>query len=259
MHGAQPTPNAVLRLLLTAVQDILGRYFIGMYVHGSAATGDLNPARSDIDFLVVTDVELPQDMLRSLEEMHARIHASGLPWATKLEGSYIPQRALRRYDPSHARHPALRVDGSFDVDHHASDWIIQRHVIREQAIVLAGPHPETLIDPLQPDDLRRAALGVLREWWLPQLQDTTRLRSPEYQAYAVLTMCRVLYTLQHGTVAPKPVAAQWAQEALGQPWAALIDGALAWPRHAQSDHLRETLDLIRHTLERAQQFDLRAD
>ena len=263
MHGAQATPyadvNAALHLLLAGVQEVLARHFIGMYIHGSAATGDLNPARSDVDFLVVTDDELSQDTLRSLEEMHVRIHASGLPWATKLEGSYIPQHALRRYDPTRAWHPALRVDGSFHVDHHASDWIIQRHVIREQAIVLAGPHPKTLIDPLEPDELRRAALGILLEWWLPQLRDTTRLRSPEYQAYAVLTMCRVLYTLQHGAVVPKAIAARWAQETLGEPWVALVEWALAWPRNAQSDHLRETLALIRHTLERARHFGLAAD
>jgi hypothetical protein len=43
----------------------------------------------------------------------------------------------------------------------------------------------------------------------------------EYQAYAILTMCRALYTLQHGTVVSKSVAARWAQEVLGERWAAL--------------------------------------
>ncbi len=226
-----------------------------MYVHGSAARGTLNPVSSDIDFLVVTADELPEEMIPALREMHARIYASGLPWATKLEGSYIPQNALRRYDPARACHPALRVDGSFDVDHHASDWIIQRHVLREQAIVLAGPHPQTLIDPVTPEDLKRAALGILHEWWLPQLQDISRLRSPEYQAYAVLTMCRILYTLKHGTVVPKPVAALWARASLDGCWVPLIKAALAWRPDVQVDHLHGTLDFIRYTLERAGHFD----
>ncbi len=262
-HDTQATPyadvNALLHLLLTSVQTVLGSHFVGMYIHGSAASGDLDAARSDIDFLVVTTDELPQEMLRALPEMHARIYASGLPWATKLEGSYIPQSALRRYDPTRAWHPALRVDGSFDVDHHASDWIIQRHVIREQAIVLAGPEPKTLIDPVSPNDLRRAALGILHEWWLPQLDDTSRLRSPEYQAYAVLTMCRALYTLHHATIVPKPVAARWAQQSLDQRWAPLVDKALAWRPSVQADHLHETLDFIRYTLEQAQQFEVPGD
>ena len=259
-HATHPTAypdiNALLYVLLSGVQTVLGDHFIAMVLSGSLASGTFEPQRSDIDFVVVTADVLPDEMLSALEAMHARITASGLKWATKLEGSYIPQRALRRYDPTHTHHPALRVDGSFGVDQHGSDWIIQCHVIREQGVALAGPAPQTLIDPLQPNDLRRAVLATLREWWSPMLHDPARLYSREYQAYAALTMCRALYTLQHGTVVQKLVAARWAQETLGERWAALIERALAWPHAPQPDKLNETLDLIRHTLERSQQFDI---
>jgi predicted nucleotidyltransferase len=262
-HVTQPTSypdaNVLLQALLSDVQTVLGHHFVGLYVFGSLASGDFEPQRSDIDFVVVTADELPDELLPALEAMHARLTASGFKWATKLEGSYIPQRALRRYDPTRAQHPALRVDGSFHVDGHGSDWVIQRHVIREQGVVLAGPPPQTLIDPLQPNDLRRAALATLREWWAPQLQDHTRLRSREYQAYATLTMCRVLYTLEFGTVVSKSIATRWAQQVLGEPWAALIERALAWPRGAQPGQLDETLDFIRYALERSGQFELPAD
>jgi hypothetical protein len=166
-----------------------------------------------------------------------------------MEGSYIPQPMLRRYDPAHADHPALRVDGSFDVDHHSSDWIIQRHVIRERGIALAGPDPRTLIDPVSPDDLREAARGILREWWSPMLDDPSRLRDSEYQAYAVLTMCRALYTIRHGAVVSKTDAARWVQSALGESWSALIEQALAWQRGETWDRLDDVLALIRYTLE----------
>jgi hypothetical protein len=126
-------------------------------------------------------------------------------------------------------------------------------------VVVAGPAPQTLIDPIQPNGLRRAALAILREWWSPQLHDPARLHNSEYQAYAILTMCRALYTLQHGIVVSKPVAARWAQEVLGESWAALIERVLAWRHGAQLDHLNETLDFIRYTLERGQQFEIPAD
>ncbi len=259
----QPTPypavNDALRLLLAGVQAVLGKQFVGLYVHGSLASGDFDPRRSDIDFVVVTADKLPDEMLPALEAMHGRISASGLPWATRLEGSYIPQGALRRHDPAQARHPSLRVDGSFGVDQHGSDWVIQRHILREQGIVVAGPAPSSLIDPVQPDDLRRAVVETLREWWAPQLHDPARLRRGEYQVYAVLTMCRVLYTLRYGTVASKPVAARWAGAALGERWATLIAEALAWQPDAQSDNLEETLGFIRHTLERVLSFEIPAD
>ncbi len=253
--GPQPTPfpevNAVLDRLLADVQTVLGEAFVGLVLFGSLASGDFNPQRSDIDFVVITAAELSDRVLQTLVEMHARIRASGLKWALKLEGSYIPREALRRHDPAHCVHPALRMDGSFDLDEHGSDWAVQRHLIREQGIVLAGPDPRTLIDPVRPDDLRQAVRGTLREWWAPKLENPAWLHDAEYQAYAVLTMCRVLYTLQYGLVASKPVAARWAQGTLGEPWAALIARALAWRHGDPWDHLDRTLAFIRYTVDAA--------
>ncbi len=258
-RSAHPTPypdvNAVLREILSEAQTILGDHFIGMVVHGSLAAGDFDPQRSDIDFVVVTADDLPDERLAALEAMHARIAASGSKWATELEGSYIPQPALRRHDPARARHPRIeRGTGErLRVQPHDSDWVIQRHILREHGVVMAGPAPHTLIDPIHPDDLRRAVLMLLRGWWAPMIHDPVRLRHTGYQSYAILTLCRMLYTLQQGVVVSKPVAARWAQAALEERWSALIERALVW--EVQRDDVNETQDFIRYTLGRGQQFE----
>jgi hypothetical protein len=182
--------------------------------------------------------------------MHARLISSDSPWAKRLEGSYIPKQSLRRYDPAAARYPSLRVGGSLGFDQQGIDGIIQRHLLREQGIPIAAPSPRDLIDPVPPEDLRRASLGILHEWWLPQLQDQHRLLEREYQAYAVLTMCRILFTLQFGTIISKPRAARWAQESLGKRWVGLIERALTWQTDDGVDDLSETIEFIRYTLER---------
>ncbi len=255
-HVADPTPypdvNALLRVLLADVQVILGRQFVGMYLSGSLASGDFDVERSDVDLLIVTADELPAETIAALEAMHTRVAAS--KWATRLEGSYIPQRALRRYDPSRATHPSLAVGGKFGMDHQGSDGIIQRHILREQGIVVAGPALQTLIEPVSPDELQQAQWATLDEWWWPQLADPFRLRHREYQAYAVLTMCRALYMLQHARVVSKPVAARWARQVLGERWAALIERALVWWHDDRVDDVSETLDLIRYTLEQGERF-----
>jgi aminoglycoside adenylyltransferase-like protein/nucleotidyltransferase-like protein len=247
-----PDVNAILHELLAGVQAILGDHFVGLYLYGSLAIGGFTSQRSDIDFVVVTADELPDEMLSALELMHARIAGGDSPWATELEGSYIPRNALRRYDPTHARHPHIdRGDSSLRIEQHYSDWVIQRHILREHGVIMAGPAPHTLIDPISPGELRRAVRELFHEWWAPMLHDSTRLHHAGYQVYAVLTMCRILYTFQHGTVVSKPVAARWAQETLGERWAALIERALAWRNGEPFDYFDETLALIRYTLERS--------
>jgi len=244
-----PTVDAILEVLLSGVKEVLGNRFTGLYLYGSLSSGDFDPERSDIDFLVVTDGELPDEMLPSLAAMHERIAASRSPWARRLEGSYIPRESLRRYDPQHAFHPSIGVDWSFGVNGHGSDWIIQRHILREQGVVVAGPPPQSLIDPVSQDDLRRAVQDTLHGWWAEQLRNPVHLQPREYQAFAVLTMCRALFTLARGAIVSKPVAARWAKQALDPRWSGLIERALVWREEDGIDDLQETLEFIRYALE----------
>ena len=96
-----PTPypevNTVLDELLREVRAVLGPEFVGMYLYGSLSSGDFDPPSSDIDFLVVTGDDLPEETLEALRAMHARIAAAGGHWVKELEGSYIPRAALRRH------------------------------------------------------------------------------------------------------------------------------------------------------------------
>ena len=249
-----PTPypdvNRFLQVFLAQVQTVLGGQFIGLYLYGSLASGDFVPARSDIDFLVVTAGELPAGVISALENMHARLWATGAKWALKLEGSYITQAALRRYNPEDGPFPCIN-EGKFYLTRHESDWVLQRHILRESGVAVAGPDIRPLIDPVSPDDIRAAVLGYLREWWQPMLRNPERLQSREYQAYATLSMCRALYTLQHGRVASKTDSARWAQHTFGERWAALIDRALAWPEGEQAGQIAETLGFLQFALKSA--------
>ncbi|MFL6016647.1 MAG: aminoglycoside adenylyltransferase domain-containing protein, partial [Gaiellaceae bacterium] len=64
---------------------------------------------------------------------------------------------------------------------------------------------------------------VLTNWWAPLIAKPPGwLFESPYQAYAVVTMCRVRYTLAHGDVLSKPGAARWALEHLDPIWHELI-------------------------------------
>lgn len=255
-----PDVNAVLRYFLENAQAILGKRFRGMYLDGSLVLGDFDPQRSDVDFVVVTDADLPDDVFSALQGMHDRFSAGDSPWATEIEASYIPQDALRRHDPTHARHPRIeRGSGRLAQERHDVDWVVHRYVLREHGVALAGPDPRTLIDPVRPQDLRRAVVNLMRVWWAPMCRDPVHLRHRGYQTYAVLTMCRVLYTLETGSVVSKPAAARWTRETMGVPWTRLIAAALVWrkddPPVAAERDVRETVELIQYTADRCEAAD----
>jgi predicted nucleotidyltransferase len=252
-----PDVNEVLSLLLSNVKDILRERFVGMYLYGSLSGGDYDLETSDIDFLVVTGDFLPKETIDDLEEMHKQLWAAGNAQANKLEGAYVPKGLIRRHDPNGAFCPTVN-EGKFYVAPLGSDWVIQRHVVREYGVVIDGPNPKTMIEPVMPDDIRTAVLGTLREWWLPMLDDPQWLHkhNGRYRAFAVITMCRVLHALEYGTIVSKPRALQWAQTKLDKSWKLLIDTAAAVSYHEQHEiSVRETLDFIRFTSEQASRFN----
>jgi hypothetical protein len=249
--------NQILNLLLKNAREILKDQFVGMYLYGSLSSGHFNSETSDIDFLVVTKDSLSANTIAELESMHQRFWASGRKWASKLEGAYIPQNDIRRY---HADSPPAPIvnEGRFYIGGFGSDWIIQRHVIRECGVVLAGPDPKSLIDPVDPDNIRRAVWGILNEWWFPMLDDSSWLREDgsHYHSFAVITMCRALHALQHGTIVSKPTAVRWAKQELGSQWHKLIDRAIASQSGEHPGFLDETLEFIRFTREHTNQAGL---
>ncbi len=255
----RPTPNrdvnTAVHALLAGAEEILGERFVGLYLHGSLAAGDFIPGRSDIDFLVVTDGDMSDEAVAALKAMHAGLLASDLPMAAELEGSYIPRAALRCYDVAHARHPHIESGGgTLRVEQHDADWVVQRHVLREHGITVVGPPIDSLIDAVEPDELRQAVVDLVHSWWAPMLDNPAKLRRGDYQAYAVLTMDRILYTLEHGTVVSKPVAARWARRTVARHWAGLIDRALAGDLGAPLETLDEARDFIRYTAEQCERW-----
>jgi hypothetical protein len=251
----------MLQALLTSVQTILGEHFIGMYLDGSL-TSDAFDQASDIDFIVVTDEEVSGELFGALQAMHDRLAMLDSPWAIQLEGSYLSQRAFRRYDPANALHPNIERGPSerLKMLQHDAAFIIHQWIVRERGITLAGPAPQSLIDPVSPTDLQKAMVSMLPDWLAHLGRDPTPLQGRGYQSYVVLSLCRVLYTLHFGAVASKPAAARWVQESLGEPWVLLIERALAG-RHdpgleTTAEDVNGTLALVRYTQERSQQFVL---
>jgi hypothetical protein len=256
-HLISPTPyqevNEFLGLLLTHQQTFLGNYFVGLYLGGSLALGDFNLSSSDIDFLTITSEPLPLEAIPELERLHRQLYAMPSKWGKKLDGSYVPQKILRYWSAGHPPCPFVEGD-QFQVTTQGSA-VIQRHIIREYGVTIVGPDPKQLIEPVSVDEMRNALYDMVENWWRPELSNPSWIAQTPKQPFAILTMCRSLYILEHGDVASKAVAGRWAQTALGQQWVEPIEWALAWPRDAESDHTFATQHLIAFTLNRFSEIE----
>ena len=258
MLASSPTPysevNALLYELYASMRPILAGHFLAMYLDGSLASGAFD-VDSDVDFIVVTDVDVAGELFEGLQAMHDHLNQIDNIWAIQLEGFYVSQAGIRRYDPAHALHPNIErgVGERLKMVRLNETWDVHRYILRKQGITLAGPAPQTFIDPVSPAQLQQAMLVNLSGWAAQLLADPEQMKFRGYQSYIVLSLCRILYTLQNSDVVSKTAAANWARASLDTRWAPLIDSA--WDgRHnsncdASPEDIAGTQEFIRFALD----------
>jgi predicted nucleotidyltransferase len=255
--------NAVFASLLENTQTILNENFVGLYIVGSFALGDFD-TDSDADFLVVTHADVTEAQEAALQTMHGQIYDleipwTSTPWAKHLEGSYISKELLRRPDP--LRTPLLYLDNTARVlerSDHCNKALV-RWTLREHGIVLAGPDPKTLVDPVSPTDLRQESLQIMPKLhaWAKEVLTPEAQNNRWSQSYVLISSCRLLYTMREGTITSKLQAVRWAQANLESHWHDLIERAwqdrpnpsLKSRLQADPDDSRDTLEFVKYVHE----------
>jgi len=250
-----PTPypnlNGLLGELVGKVSAALGSSLVGAYLQGSLAVGDFDQL-SDIDFVVVTETDLTSDQVDALNRVHEEIYAlrgkyapdcpcplgpaSPDRWETSLEGSYFPRGVLR---PWTGTSPLWYLDnGATRLERNDHDNnLVARWALRERGVVLCGPSPASLVDPVDPYELRREVLEDM-QFIVADFADSF-WNSRFGQPYAVLNFCRMLMTMATAEIHSKKAGVAWALGALDSRWSPLVERA--WAARGKG-HVSEAAD-----------------
>lgn len=258
-YEPSPTPypelNAVLQELVESLQAVLSDNFIAICLQGSFAVGDFD-RHSDVDFIVAIEEQLTDTQLHSLQSMHERIYNLESGWAQHLEGSYFPKNVLRDYAQSGGQLWYLDNGSQSLVRSDHCNTVVVRWVVRENGIVLAGPSPATLVDPIPVEALRQEIMATISDWGQQILAEPERYNNRFYQTFVVLNYCRMLHDLHRGRVGSKLAGAEWAKATMDPSWAGLIDRAwdgrpnpaLSVRQPADPADFRSTLEFVKYAI-----------
>ena len=237
----QATPyadiNELIELLLLQMQEILGKNLEGLYLYGSLVWGDFDYDISDIDLLVVTATDINKKEFRQLKKMQAAFATKYKAWAGRLEIAYVSLQALKTFKTQGSQIAVISPGEPFHIKEAGKDWLINWYTLQEKGVTLFGPAPKTFIEPISKAEFIQVVKEQAGEWreWITQ---TKVMRRRNYQAYAILTMCRAFYAYKFGEQVSKKQAALWAQKELPK-WSGLIKNALEWRedwRNKKVDH-----------------------
>ncbi len=225
----QPYPElrAVLISFVSEISAVLKENLLGVYLVGSLASGDFD-LDSDIDFLAVIKEELNEENIAALQAIQQKIQGMECYPAQHLEGSYISLADLNDWRTVGQKEWIYFDNGSTVVEHsiHDNQWHV-RWVLRECGVTLIGPKPAKIVQPIPLDRTREEMKAVMlrdRQGFAAEVDQPLSFWNSRFgQSFAVLTFCRMLYTLHTGKVQSKKVAAQWAKENVDRKWSNLID------------------------------------
>jgi predicted nucleotidyltransferase len=229
---AYPHINQFLQTLLTEMSAILGDRLIGLYLAGSLVWGDYEDGLSDIDLLAATATDIGAREFEALDAMHLSLIARYPHWDNRLEVLYMSLEALKTFREKRSQIAVISPGEPFNIKDAGADWLMNWYMMREYGVTLYGPPPGAIIDPISLPEFVESVKDHARMWpsWIDDMV------SRGAQAYAVLTLCRALYTCKNGEQVSKAKAAAWTALEL-PPYAAQIERALVWRREAANTNV----------------------
>lgn len=189
---------------------------IGAYLHGSVAFPGYKPVSGDIDFFVVIREPLDEQEFASLETLHYFLSVK-FEFGEKLDGYYLPlAKAHAEGNPGNLVYSAHGRMGNGRSD---SAWALHREHFYGSAFVrLQGRDPKTIFRAPDVSEIRSALYREFR--YTKSVIDTDPW-------WAILSLCRLMYTFEKGKVVISKVgAAKWAMRTLPSKWRLLIRSAI---------------------------------
>jgi predicted nucleotidyltransferase len=238
--------NSLLKEITAGFPVLLGDKLTGIYLYGSLTLGAFDPDRSDIDCIVVTKEELSEEEFAAVGEWLARSSGRN-PWTAKLQMSFLLADKILVMDSKACLYQFGRLVrcGS---DGNPIFWMN----ILKSGITLYGPPAGEFVPEITPAVLHEALVretGYLREE--VENENSEWRDVPKYRAYAVLTLCRILYTHATSVIGSKAEAAEWARGALPLELQEMVDRALAGDSgDIPLERIREFIELVSERLDR---------
>ncbi|TDD52377.1 nucleotidyltransferase [Nonomuraea terrae] len=200
----QADTDRLLRVFLEGVEPAVP--LVALWAHGSLATGDHQPGRSDLDLVAVLDAPVTMEQWRRIKAVHRGL---GLPLADRLHCSYLARQEL---DDLAAEHVTWAHERIF----RRPVTAVTRRELHQGALVLHGPPPAELLPPVADAELIRFVRTDLRDYWLVKAQTRRRWLRDVWVDLGLLTVARATVTLREGRLITKREALDVLAE-LGAP------------------------------------------
>jgi hypothetical protein len=226
--------NHIIEKLLIGHQQIFGEKMAGFYLYGSLIWGDFDIVSSDIDTLCAITSEVTPEEIECLRIMHEEIANESPLWRGRVEVHYASIDGLKHFRKYSSKMGNISPGEPLHIIDAGIEWLDEWYCVQEYAITLFGIDKAEAIPRIEKSEFIQTICSYARSF-------RERIKASKQccysQAYAILTLCRALYTLKNEEQVSKLAAAHWAMDFLPE-YRDIISNALTW-RHERNSSVHD--------------------
>jgi predicted nucleotidyltransferase len=234
------------RIFTGKIESVLGKNLHSIYIHGFIALGDFSDDTSDIDLLVICNQTLGQCDFEKLYYLHNDLCMVNV-WGSRIECSYITlDQFLSVSRPSVER---IYYNKTLKWEKYGPEWYIEKHIIATASILIHGQDLNLQNHVLDENELRKVITEIVLNTWSPLIDKLNELEN-NYIVYLVLTMCRIIHSMEQGQIYIKAESAYYTMEKFkDNPLTIkIIKDSLDWTEGYVFDLRKGAVTFIRNTI-----------
>lgn len=220
-------PHIIGKLLddyFTSIKNAFGDKIFGVYLYNSLALGKFDDDKSDIDFITILKSPLSKQELELLSSIHKNLNIKS-PYGKKMEGMYIQVNDLGKSNSQITPYPyfadgKLTTSGYYDINH-VTWWVLKHY-----GIEINGPKACDLNFEVEWNNVLDTMDYNLNIYWKNKLNKNIVFLFDSWIEFSILTLCRILFTLENKKITSKVEGAKFSIEFLPSNWRLIIEEAI---------------------------------
>jgi len=189
---------------------ILGDKLYGLYLYGSTARGEFEPAASDIDSIVVLKEPLIEEQIDKLKNLH-EILGNKYKYGKKLDVMYLQysdigkrNNEIEKY--TYVYNAELQTSGYFDINY--ITWWSLKH----NGIPINSPDITHQLKDILWGQVVMTLDYNLNGYWKQKMDEETLFYEDYWVEFAISTLSRILYSLEKEKIISKTHACHYISD-----------------------------------------------
>lgn len=205
-HSIPEEVKLLLDTYVNGLQEIVAKEkLVGVYLYGSLALAAFQPETSDIDFVTVMTERVSEAEKVKIRELHKELCKHNL--GKRMDGMYISISDVGKQN--HEMSPYVYCSEGKISEGHWDINFVTWWTLKNQGITVWGKKANELPYTITWDDVVSTMKYNVEQYWSEKVKRPYLFLSTEWVEFAVVTMGRIIYTLETERIVSKDEGLQY--------------------------------------------------